>query len=126
MRPYFSNYKGKVTKFRIVEVYEGNEEYDVLHLQNMENLSVTKLASNNVHCAKGEMMLVGDTIVKQYSREGFGAYSRYFGAYTSQGNTAYVDVSSYDRYNEKNPEKKYVSWIIIAVFVFIAYLIASQ
>lgn len=120
MRPYFSSYKGKVTRYRIVDIYEGTSEYDVLHLQNLENLSMTKLASNNVHVAKDEIMLPKDIIVRQYSRNGFGGYSKYFGAYASEGNTTYIDHSSYERYYEKHPFEKHkglIFWILIILFI---------
>ena len=122
MRPYLSSYQGRVYEFLAIGIEQTDMDYDILIIQNMENLRTSKLNSNIVHAPDGNIE-VGDTIIRQYTREGVGLFGRYAGGYSSRGSTQYVDINSIDRWSEEHPIQANKNWIILIIFFLTIFLI---
>ena len=122
MRPYLSSYQGRIYEFLVVGIEQTDMDYDILKIQNNENFRISTLNSKMVY-APDESIEVGDTIIRQYTREGVGIFGRYIGGYSSKGNTQYVDITSIDRWSKEHPIQANKNWIILIIFILTIFLI---
>ncbi|MGL5962413.1 MAG: hypothetical protein ACRCZ0_10770 [Cetobacterium sp.] len=93
---YARGYIGRKYYFKVIE-----REGRVLYIENMETFSKSKLSLDFLYC-KDEYIRIGDLIERQYTRGGMSIYNR-GGLDISEGSTTWVNVTSEERYNKKNP-----------------------
>ncbi|MGL6101006.1 MAG: hypothetical protein ACRC0G_15465 [Fusobacteriaceae bacterium] len=125
MRVYGNTYHGRVYTFKVTDIRKLDTGEVIVWITNQENYRESKLNPSYIINPCGEVW-IGDTITRQYTREGMGLYGGMGGGYSSQGTTEYFNETSQERYKVEHPMETGVAiWLIIIIFIITLFLLAS-